>query len=236
MVQTITNITGYKFTTLERLPELREHLLQHCHANDLKGTILLAPEGINILLAGVESGVTAFLAIVKQDSRFADMEFKYSYSETIPFKKMLVKIKKEIITFNVPNLDPVNKTGKHLAPKELKKWIDENKDIVIIDARNQFEIDAGKFKNALSPYIEKFTEFPEAFKQMNIPKDKVIVTYCTGGIRCEKASAYIMDLGYESVYQIDGGILKYFEECGAAHYEGKCFVFDERIALNEELK
>jgi UPF0176 protein len=225
----IVNIAGYKFVSLTDLAILRQRIYQQCTKLCLKGTVLLSNEGINITLAGIESAITTFITSFSHEEKFADIVFKKSYSEKIPFQRLQVKIKKEIITFNVPNIAPEKITGKHLAPQQFKQWLDQQKELVVLDVRNQCEITAGTFMNAIDLGINNFSSFPEATQKLgNAIKQKTLVMYCTGGIRCEKASAYLLQQGYEDVYQLDGGILRYFQECGAAHFNGKCFVFDER--------
>lgn len=236
-MKNILNIAGYKFVELDRLRTLQYRLKNLCLQLKLKGTVLLATEGINIMLAGSLESIENFLQKFSEDKRFADIEFKKSYSVEIPFQRLLVKIKKEIITFNVPEIFPYQFTGPRVNPQQLKEWLDANKDIIILDTRNNCEITLGKFKNALDLGIDNFRDFPQAVKKLPTQlKEKTIVMYCTGGVRCEKASAYMMREGFQNVLQLDGGILKYFAECGDAHYEGKCFVFDERVAVDAKLE
>lgn len=226
----ITNIAGYKFIKLNHLAELSTLLKNLCQ--NLKGTILVAEEGINISLAGSKIDINNFVEKFTRDERFKDFEFKVTYSDFIPFDKLVAKIKKEIIAFAVPGVEPEKMTGKFISPKEFKAWLDSNKDIYILDVRNQCEIAAGKFSKAEDLKIEHFRDFPDAAKKIsNELKKKTIVMYCTGGIRCEKASALLIQEGFENVYQLEGGILKYFEQCGNAHYDGKCFVFDNRTVI-----
>lgn len=226
----ITNIAGYKFIKLNHLAELSTLLKNLCQ--NLKGTILVAEEGINVSLAGSKIDINNFVEKFTRDERFKDFEFKVTYSDFIPFDKLVVKIKKEIIAFAVPGVEPEKMTGKFISPKEFKAWLDSNKDIYILDVRNQCEIAAGKFSKAEDLKIEHFRDFPDAAKKIsNELKKKTIVMYCTGGIRCEKASALLIQEGFEDVYQLEGGILKYFEQCGNAHYDGKCFVFDNRTVI-----
>lgn len=228
-MKSIINIAGYKFITLDQLESLRNQLKLLCKNHDLKGTILLAKEGINIMLAGAQSDITLFANEVKKDTRFYDMEFKKSYSDFIPFKRLVIKIKKEIIAFNISEVQPENSTAARISPKEFKQWLDQNKDIVVLDVRNQCEIAAGKFKNAIDLDVKNFRNFPQAIKKLpESSKQKSIVTYCTGGIRCEKAATYLIQQGFANVLQLQGGILQYFAECGATHFEGQCFVFDDR--------
>lgn len=236
------NISAYLFVTLHDLEVLRTSLLDHCNRLALKGTILLAPEGINIFLSGTRIAINEMIQTLRQDKRFNQLEFKESFSSTQPFQRMLIHIKKEIITMRIPTIQPEKKRAPTVSAKQLKIWLDQKHDdigreVVILDTRNQFEINIGTFTNAVSYGIAKFTEFPQAVAQhIHELKDKTIVSCCTGGIRCEKAAIHMHTLGLNYVYQLEGGILKYFEEVGAAHYQGHCFVFDERIAVTSELQ
>ncbi|HEX7810888.1 MAG TPA: rhodanese-like domain-containing protein [Burkholderiales bacterium] len=231
------NLAGYKFVKLDGLPELRASLRQRCQDLDLKGTILLSLEGINAFIAGPEHEVGAFKAWLRADARFADLRFKESHSDIQPFKRMRVKIKPEIITLRVPGLDPAANPAPALAPSELKRWLDEGRDVVLLDTRNAFEVEAGTFRNALHLDLKAFGQFPHAADSLDSSlKDKTIVAFCTGGIRCEKAAPVLMGKGFRDVYQLQGGILQYFEDCGAAHFDGRCFVFDERSTLDGELQ
>lgn len=228
----ILNIAGYQFVPLNHLPLLQRQLRALCQQHCLKGTILLAEEGINIMLAGAAENIRRFEAAFKALPLMDAMQFKTTTSEEIPFKRLLVKVKKEIITFAVPDVAPAQTTGQRLSAQQFKQWLDEKKALVILDTRNQCEIAAGKFANAVDLNIDHFRAFPEAVKKLAPElKNQIIVTYCTGGIRCEKASAYMLQQGFTQVYQLEGGILQYFQECGGAHFEGRCFVFDERGAL-----
>ena len=237
----ILNIAAYLFVSLDKLEELRTRMLQECNERHLKGTILLTGEGINLFLAGAELEMRGFLKWLRSDSRFAAIEAKESWSDEQPFKKMLIKLKSEIIRMNHPSIQPEKGRANFIAPQKLKEWLDRGTDdlgrpVVMLDTRNAFEIDYGTFENALHFNIEKFTEFPEAItKHKEELLDKTIVSFCTGGIRCEKSGLYMREIGMEHTYQLEGGILKYFEEVGAAHYEGSCFVFDEREALEPSL-
>lgn len=230
----ILNIASYKFITLTALPVLRETFIELCAVLSLKGTILLSEEGINLALSGSEQQITTFKDFLKKDPRFSDMTFRESFSETISFKRMKVKIKKEIITMKRDEVQPVSGRAPHVTPQELKQWLDENRDIVLLDTRNDYEMEYGTFKNALNLKLEDFSEFPE--KTQSLSKEKPIVMFCTGGIRCEKAAIHLLQQGFEQVYQLDGGILNYFNEVGGDHYHGDCFVFDDRIAVTPELK
>jgi UPF0176 protein len=208
----------------------------------LKGTILLTPEGINLFLAGVRESIDAFLEWLRADPRFADIEVKESYSEEQPFNRMLVKLKREIITMNHPLIQPEKGRAPAVEPGTLKRWLDQGHDdagkpVVMVDTRNAFEVDVGSFDNTIDYRIDKFSEFPGVIAQQKEElAGKTVVTFCTGGIRCEKAAIHMQNVGFDSVYQLEGGILKYFEEVGGAHYTGDCFVFDRRTALNPKLE
>ncbi len=227
----IENIAGYKFIPLVELDALREEFLSLCQTLALKGTILLSPEGINIFLAGTTDNIATFKAKIAADARFTDISFRLSFSDTQPFKRLKVKLKKEIITMRHPEIKPTDKRAPAITPAEFKRWLDENRDITILDTRNEFEVNYGTFANAVNLHINDFSQFPEASKQVD--KSKPVVMFCTGGIRCEKAALHMLNSGYENVYQLEGGILNYFEQIGNAHYQGGCFVFDERIIISE---
>ncbi len=237
----ILNIAAYLFVSLDDLTELRSKILDECNSRHLKGTILLTAEGINMFLAGGETELRGFLDWLRQDSRFTALQAKDSYSETQPFKKMLVKIKNEIIRMNHPTIRPGEGRANFITPKKLQGWLDRGTDdlgrpVVMVDTRNAFEVEYGTFENALHFNIEKFTEFPAAITaHKDKLADKTLVSFCTGGIRCEKSGLFMREIGMEHSYQLEGGILKYFEEVGSAHYTGSCFVFDGREALDSDL-
>ncbi len=233
----IINIAAYKFVQLtpDLLIELKTKYKEKTRQNALKGTILLSAEGINLCLAGLQNNIEAFKACLAETPAFGDLIYKQSPSETQPFKRMLIKIKPEIITFGVDNVHPERFTAPYVSPQTLKQWYDEGKEMVILDTRNLYEIEKGSFNQAVHLNLATFREFPQAVSQLPESfKKKSIVTFCTGGIRCEKASAYLLQQGFQEVYQLHGGILNYFAECGNAHYQGECFVFDERITIDAE--
>ena len=238
----ILNIAAYKFTALGPLSPLREQLLAALMARELKGTVLLAEEGINLFLAGQADKVNDFLALLREQPALVDLEVKQSWSETQPFKKLLVKIKPEIIRMDHPAIQPATGRAPAIDAATLKRWLDQGCDdagrpVVTLDTRNDFEVDVGSFKAAIDWRISKFTQFPAALKaHADELKDKTVVSFCTGGIRCEKAAIFMREAGLENVYQLDGGILKYFEQQGHAHFEGDCFVFDERRAVDAALE
>lgn len=231
----IHNIAGYKFIFLTELPALRGQLLELCQELALKGTVLLSSEGININLAGLSESIVTFKKYVQKDPRFQDMTFRDSYSDSHPFRYMKVKIKKEIITLRVDEVRPEqNARPPHVTPEEFKRWLEEGRDITVLDTRNDYEIRFGTFRKAVNLNIHDFSEFPQATE--SIPREKPIVMFCTGGIRCEKAALHLINAGFPEIYQLDGGILNYFAKVGGDHYEGECFVFDQRIALDPDLK
>ncbi|MNK12268.1 rhodanese superfamily protein [compost metagenome] len=235
------NIAAYKFVPLDSLPELRVQLLAQASAAALKGTILLAEEGINLFLAGPAASIDAFLQGLRADARFADLEVKFSHSGGVPFRKLLVKIKREIIRMDHPAIRPAAGRAPGVDAHTLARWLEQGADdtgrpVVMLDTRNAFEVDEGTFKNAIDWRIDRFTQFPAAVQANRAELEgKTVVSFCTGGIRCEKAAIYMNEAGIQNVYQLDGGILKYFEDTGGPGYEGKCFVFDERISLDPAL-
>lgn len=241
----ILNISAYKFVTLDDADALRERLLHEAQSRDLKGTVLLAQEGINLFLAGSAESVRGWVGVLKEDARFADLTPKESWSDATPFKKLVVKVKNEIIRMNHPTIRPDIEGVEGRAPAvdapTLKRWLDQGHDdegraVVTLDTRNAFEVDFGTFEHAIDWRIDKFSEFPDAvLAHQNEFEGKTVVSFCTGGIRCEKAALFMAEAGVEHVYQLEGGILKYFELAGGAHYQGSCFVFDEREALGADL-
>lgn len=237
----ILNISAYRFVSLDDLPVLRERMLAQCHALALKGTILLAPEGINLFLAAPREAIDAFMSWLREDPRFAGVEGKESLSDDVPFKRMRVRLKKEIITLRHPTIRPEGGRAPAVDAATLKRWLDqghddEGRDVVLLDTRNAYETDVGMFPQAVDYRIASFTELPSAVAgDHDRYAEKTIVSYCTGGIRCEKFALYMQDIGMERVFQLEGGILKYFEEVGGAHWRGDCFVFDERGAVDKGL-
>lgn len=229
------NISGYQFINLSNLDEIQRNLKAFCESLGLKGTILLGNEGINSFLSGSREQIDAYYQKLPEFGY--SIIYKESPSTCSPFNKMIVKIKREIVTMGRPEVDVVKSDAPRLSPQEFKQWLDEERPVVILDTRNEYEVRIGKFKNAIDLTIRHFREFPDAIQKLPEEyKSLPIVTYCTGGIRCEKAAPFMMMQGFKNVYQLDGGILKYLEECNNAHYEGECFVFDKRIAVDETLE
>ena len=231
------NLSVYKFTPLGDLPALRERLLTRTKELQLKGTILLSPEGINLFVAGTRESTDALVTELRTLPGLGDLTPKESPSAKQHFSKMLVKIKKEIIAFGIEGIDPANRPAPKLPAKTLKQWLDEGRPVTLLDTRNHYEVRMGTFKGAVPAGIDQFRDFPAAVDKLDPAlKDQPIVMFCTGGIRCEKAGPYMEKAGFTNVHQLDGGILKYFEECGGAHYDGECFVFDYRVGVDAELK
>lgn len=236
------NIAAYKFVELDDPAAMRPEFLAICQQLELKGTILLSPEGINLFLAGSCAAIGRFLDWLRADPRLADLEIKESYSAAQPFRRMLVKLKAEIITMKRPQIQPRQGRAPAVDAPTVKRWLDQGSDdsgrpLVMLDTRNAFEVDAGSFVDTIDYRIEKFSDFPAAVERHRAElAGKTIVTFCTGGIRCEKAAIHMQNCGFDRVYQLDGGILKYFEEVGGAHYRGDCFVFDQRVALTPALE
>ena len=233
----ISNVAGYRFVDLPDRDKLREPFRQICNENGLKGTILLSFEGINFFLAGPQSSIDQYLQFLEEDSRFSGIPLKYSYTEYQPFNRMNVRLKKEIISLGLDHIKPAEHTGEEITPTEFKQWLDEGREVAIIDTRNDYEIRLGTFENAFDLNIKSFRAFPKAVESLpDSMKDTPVVMFCTGGIRCEKASVVMMDAGFSNVKQLKGGILGYFEEVGGEHWDGDCFVFDHRVALSAELE
>ena len=233
----ICNIAAYKFATLPDLRSLRAQLLAQCRAWELKGTILLSVEGINLFVAGEREKINLLLAALHGIPGLEDLTPKFSETDHQPFSRMLVRLKKEIIAFGVPGINPAQRTSPKLAARELKQWLDEGRPVTLLDTRNDYEVKLGTFKNALPIGVDHFRDFPAAVAKLPPQlKEQPIVMFCTGGIRCEKAGPFMENVGFQKIFQLDGGILKYFEECGGAHYDGECFVFDQRVGLDPSLQ
>ena len=240
-VSTVLNISAYQFVSVSDTAELRESVRSHAQAGGLKGTVLISTEGINLFLAGPPEPVRNFVAWLRSDARFASLAVKESHSATLPFGKLIVKVKAEIIRMNERGVQPQAQRAPAIAPRTLKRWLDEGHDddgrpVLMLDTRNQFEVDHGRFDGAVSWQLSKFSDFPQALAAHRAQLEgKTVVSYCTGGIRCEKAALLMQEAGVAHVLQLDGGILNYFEEAGGAHFNGECFVFDARETLNAAL-
>lgn len=235
-------IAAYLFTEILDGPKLVAQLRARACELQLKGTVLIASEGINLFLAGEKDNINNFVSLLREDSRFAEINVKYSEHPSIPFLRLKVKWKREIITFGHPELQPGKLRAPAISPEQLQRWLQQSADdhgrpLLLLDTRNQCEVRYGTFQNALTLPIDRFTELPQAVdSQRGTLADKTIVSFCTGGIRCEKAALWLQKAGLGPVYQLEGGILNYFEKVGGSGYQGNCFVFDEREALDADLK
>lgn len=228
----------YQFVRLEDYEELQQPLTNFCRKNGIKGTLLLAREGINGTVAGSRQGIDALKAYFAQDGRFDNLEYKESWAETMPFYRLKIRLKKEIVTIGIPDVDPNEVVGTYLNPQEWNELI-QDPDVIVLDTRNDYEVDIGTFKNALDPKTKSFSEFPEYVrKNLADQKKKKIAMFCTGGIRCEKASSFMKQEGFDEVYHLKGGILKYIETIAPQEslWEGECFVFDNRVAVKHGLE
>ena len=232
----VVNIAGYKFEPLENPVDLVRMYQQKCDELKLKGTMLISKNGINFSLAGTQQATDTIIAFLEEDNRFINIPLKVTYSETQPFRRMKVRLKKEIISLGRKDINPRELTGERISPQDLKNLLDNKEDVLVLDTRNEYETRVGKFENAIDLNLDTFRDFPKAIESLPEEyKDKQIVMYCTGGIRCEKASAVMIKAGFADVKQLEGGVLDYFKETGGAYWEGDCFVFDERVALDTEL-
>lgn len=230
-------VTFYKFVKLPDFAEKRDPLLLHCEAQGIRGTILLAAEGINGTIAGSGQAIDSVLSFLRSDPRLVDLEHKESYADSPPFDRMKVRLKKEIVTLGLPQIDPSDRVGTYVSPKEWNALISDP-EVTIIDTRNDYEVSIGSFKGAQNPKTASFRQFPDYVRNDLDPgKHKKVALFCTGGIRCEKATSFMMAQGFQEVYHLKGGILKYLEEVPAEEslWEGECFVFDQRVALREGL-
>lgn len=230
----------YKFVRLPHYKALQAPILAACVKNNIKGTLLLAEEGINGTVAGLPEDIHKVLTYLRTDALFngyfADLEHKESFADTHPFYRMKVRLKKEIVTLGVPGVSPTNKVGTYVKPEDWNDLISDP-DVILIDTRNGYEVDIGTFKHAKDPKTTTFREFPDYVKKLDPAKNKKVAMFCTGGIRCEKASSYMLSQGFENVYHLEGGILKYLENIPEKEslWEGECFVFDQRVAVKHGL-
>lgn len=240
-MESVLNVSAYLFSPLEDRETLRERLLARGQALGLRGTILLTPEGVNLFLAGPAGDLRTFLDEVREVPGLSGLTTKESWSQAQPFRKLLIKLKDEMIRMNHPMIKPSEGRAPSVSPTDLRRWLsqghdDEGREVVMLDTRNAFEVDYGTFAGTLDWRIEKFSDFPAAVSEHRAELEgKTVVTFCTGGIRCEKANLYLHDVGLDNTLQLDGGILNYFEQVGGEHWEGDCFVFDEREALRPDL-
>ena len=230
----------YKFVEIDDLSPLQDNLYAICNENNIMGTILLANEGINGTISGNANKLKDTIKILMEDKRFSNIEIKYSITDKQPFNRMKIRLKKEIVTIGLPNINPNKKVGTYVKPEDWNDLI-SNPDVIIIDTRNIYETKIGSFKNALDPKTSSFREFPNWVKKFKNSKENInkkIAMFCTGGIRCEKASSLMKEEGFEDVYHLQGGILKYLEKVDKKNslWDGECFVFDQRVCLTDELE
>jgi UPF0176 protein len=227
----------YKFVTLDDFHELRQPLLEVCLAADIRGSLLLAHEGINGTIAGSRAGVDRVLAYLRSDPRLIDIDHKESQDDDQPFLRMKVKLKKEIVTLGVDGIDPNLLVGTYVEPQDWNAVISDP-EVLVLDTRNDYEVKVGTFRGALNPDTETFREFPQFTQQFDPARHKKVAMFCTGGIRCEKASAYMLQQGFDEVFHLKGGILKYLEVVPSAEslWEGECFVFDHRVTVDHDLQ
>lgn len=238
MNQQIINTAAYKFINLDNLEGLRDEIYTDLVDCGVLGTILLAPEGVNLMMAGSTVALESARNRLSKVAQFADMEYKDTVSSDIPFERFRIKIKEEIVPMGVEGVQPACFTGPTISSHELKQWLDDDKDFILLDTRNDYEIEVGTFEKAVDWNIHSFRDFSAAAdKVSDEDKQKPLVMFCTGGIRCEKASALLLQKkGFKNVYQLEGGIIKYFQEVGGAHYKGNCFIFDYRTAITPDCK
>jgi UPF0176 protein len=232
----------YHFITLDNIKSLKTIIQDYCDNKSLKGTILLAQEGINGTISGKEDDILGFHKFIKKDQKFSNafknLEYKSSWSNENPFYRMKVRLKKEIVALGIPEVSPTIKVGKYVKPEDWNSLINDP-EVILIDTRNNYEVDIGTFNNAINPKTTSFREFPQYVKNnLKSKENKKIAMFCTGGIRCEKASSYMIEKGFKEVYHLQGGILKYLEEVPKEKslWQGECFVFDQRVAVTNELK
>lgn len=229
--------TFYKFVRLPDFAEKRDSLLAYCQAQGIKGTILLAAEGINATIAGSRQAIDSLLALLRSDPRLVDLEPKESYADFPPFDRMKVRLKKEIVTLGLPEVDPSDRVGTYVTPQDWNELISDP-EVTVIDTRNDYEVSIGTFKGAQNPKTASFRQFPDYVRtHLDPTKHKKVAMFCTGGIRCEKATSFMMAQGFQEVYHLKGGILKYLEEVPQEEslWQGECFVFDQRVAVREGL-
>ena len=228
----------YKFVSLPDYQELRQPLLDRCRAADIRGTILLASEGINATIAGERPSVDGVVSYLREDPRLADLMVKESLHDSVPFGRMKVRLKREIVALKVSGVDPAKRVGLYVEPNDWNRLIEQD-DVLLIDARNNYEARMGSFPGARNPGTESFHEIARYLaEELDPTEDKRVAMYCTGGIRCEKATAFLLDRGFEEVYHLRGGILNYLEkiETEESLWKGECFVFDERVSLDHGLR
>ncbi len=238
MINKITIIAFYKFVNLPHFKELQAEIKNFCLAKEIKGTILISSEGINATISGLNQDIDATLHFLKSHKEFADLSCKTSYNNSHPFIRLKVKIKKEIVTLGIDKINPAMQTGQYVDPSNWNKLISDP-EVITIDTRNKYEVKIGKFNNAINPQTDSFRQFPKFFADNfdKLDKNQKIAMYCTGGIRCEKSTAYLLQLGFTNVYHLNGGILNYLEKVTLEDslWQGECFLFDNRIGVDHSI-
>jgi UPF0176 protein len=237
-MQAIVIMALYKFIERPNFARHKKPIEDFCKAQGIKGTILLALEGVNGTVAGSQTAIDALIVFLEQTMHFGTIEYKLSYDDLMPFHRMKVKLKKEIVTIGKPEANPTQKTGIHVKPEDWNALLNDP-EVILLDTRNDYEVSIGTFKKAINPKTTNFREFPEYVEQHLDPKQhKKVAMFCTGGIRCEKASSYMLAHGFENVYQLEGGILKYLETVPEDNslWDGECFVFDNRVSVDHHLQ
>ncbi len=230
------NISGYRFGRIDNVTNTLDKIEKFCEDLEIKGSVFLAPEGINISMAGNILAIQTFRSKLNEDARFANVRFHETYSKILPFNKLILKVKNELVPLGKSTIKAWEYTHQYLSVTKLKQWLDEGKDLTLVDMRNEFEVALGTFIGAHHLRLNGFRQLTAKTETLNqFSKDKPIVTFCTGGIRCEKAGPYMENFGFREVYQLDGGIIEYLRQTNGAHWQGNCFVFDDRITLTKAL-
>ena len=235
MAPPLAHTTAYQFLDFEQDETLRRHLLESCEHLQLAGNITLAPEGINLSLSGAEDSVGRIEQVLLEESPFKQLQFRRSRIDAAPFSKLIVRFRPSLLPIQVDTPVSRRQPGEHLPPQQLRQWLDEGRPIRLLDVRNAYETHLGRFADAETLPLHQFRDFQEAARDLE-PDARPIVTYCTGGIRCELASSWLREQGHSEVWQLSGGILNYFEQCGGSHWQGECFVFDDRLAVDPEMR
>ena len=230
--------TFYKFTPFpgDQIDGIRKDLLDFCKSLQIRGLFILATEGLNSTICGSDESIKEVKKYIRQLVKGESLHFKDSLSDFNPFHRLICKVREEIVTLNTAELKPDNKKTHHLSPEEWNSVLKNEKDFLLFDTRNHYETKLGKFKQAIDPHIDQFTDFPNFVREKNLPKDQKILMYCTGGIRCEKGLLELQQQGFKNVHQLDGGILNYIEQFPNDQFEGECYVFDHRVAVDQELR
>ena len=233
----VLNISGYRFVAIDDVPATLESVENFCLDLKIKGSVFMASEGINISLAGNLLDIQSFISELEKDSRFTNMRFHHTYSRFVPFNKLVFKTKSELVPLGENPLAAKSYSHQYLPAVELLQWIDSEKEFTLLDMRNKFEYQLGTFAGAQQLEMDGFRQLPSKLDEIDkLPKDKPLVTFCTGGIRCEKAGPYLERFGFNQVYQLDGGIIEYLRATNGNHWQGNCFVFDDRVSLNKQLR